>query len=402
MRLTGVPLQVTVVIVALIAIVATVRLAPRVAGGSPVKVLARLGLVLGCQLCVVLAVLDLVNASFDFYGSWGDLVGVGARTQNLGVPSTHTPAANQSALVTPDPTAPRYRMSAGQGRIDSVVIHGTRTLISEPAFVYLPPQYFAGSNRTRFPVIVAFTGYPGDAQNLITHLGLPKTVAQEIAAGRMPPAIVVMLRSTVAPPRDTECTDVPHGPQAETFFAQDVPTALASAYRTTTRAAGWGAMGDSTGGYCAAKLAMRHSDRYSVGVSLAGYYHALQDFTTGELYGHSKAYRDENDLLWRLRHLPPPPVSILLTTSRVGEKDYAQTRRFLALARPPMRVASITLPFGGHHFSTWRRELPPALQWLGARLAGGTPTGSFTGRPAGPGTSAVSGPGGRSLSVAKR
>lgn len=402
MRLTGLPLQITVVIIALIAIVATVRLAPRVAGGRAVNVLARLGLVLGCQLCVVLAVLDLVNASFDFYGSWGDLIGVGAKNQNLGVPSTHAPAANQSALVTPDPTAPRYRLSAGQGRIDAVVIHGTRTLMSEPAFVYLPQQYFAGSNRTRFPVIVAFTGYPGDAQNLITHLGLPKTVAQEVAAGRMPPTIVVMLRSTVAPPRDTECTDIPHGPQAETFFAQDVPAALSSAYRTTDRATGWGAMGDSTGGYCAAKLAMRHSDRYSAAVSLAGYYHALQDFTTGDLYGRSKAYRDENDLLWRLRHLPPPPVSILLTTSRVGEKDYAQTRRFLALARAPMRVASITLPFGGHHFSTWRRELPPALQWLGARLTGGTPTGSFTGRSPSPGTSAVPGSGGRSLSVAKR
>ncbi|GLY75707.1 alpha/beta hydrolase [Actinoallomurus iriomotensis] len=402
MRLTGVPLQITVVVVALAAIVATVRLAPRVSGGRAMDVLARLGLILGCQLCVVLAVLDVANASFDFYGSWGDLVGVRAKTRNLAVPPANASAANRSALVTPDPTAPRYRLPAGQGRIDSVVIHGTRTLINERAFVYLPQQYFAASDRTRFPVLVAFTGYPGDAQNLITHLGLPRTVAQEVAAGRMPPTIVVMLRSTVAPPRDTECTDIPHGPQAETFFAQDVPVALASAYRTADRAAGWGAMGDSTGGYCAAKLVMRNSDRYSAGISLAGYYHALQDFTTGDLYGRSKAYRDENDLLWRLRHLPSPPVSILLTTSRVGEKDYAQTRRFLALTRPPMRVASITLPFGGHHFSTWRRELPPALQWLGARLAGGTPTGSFTGRPTGPGTSGAPGPGGRSLSVGRR
>jgi S-formylglutathione hydrolase FrmB len=31
-------------------------------------------------------------------------------------------------------------------------------------------------------------------------------------------------------------------------------------------------------------------------------------------------------------------------------------------------VASITLPFGGHHFSTWQRELPSALRWLGAQL----------------------------------
>lgn len=372
--LTGVPLQVTVVIVLATAIAAAVRLMPRMAGGRVSHVLARLGLVLGCQIFVVVAVLDLMNASFDFYGSWGDLVGTAATTMTPGDPSAAgtggaVAAVSRTAPVTADATAPQYRLPAGQGRIEPVVIRGARTLISAPAFVYLPPQYFAPAYRTRrFPVTLAFTGYPGNAQNLITHLRLPQTAAREIAAGRMPPTIIVMLRPTVAPPRDTECTDVPHGPQAETFFAEDVPAALTSAYRTADRAAGWSALGDSTGGYCAVKLAMRHSDRYSAAVSLAGYYHALKDFTTGDLYGRSKAYRDENDPLWLLRHQPAPPVNLLLTTSRVGEKDYAQTRQFLALVRPPTHVASIILPFGGHHFSTWQRELLPALHWLGARL----------------------------------
>jgi S-formylglutathione hydrolase FrmB len=373
-RLTGVPLQVLLVIVVVSAIVAAIWLAPRVASRRSTHVLARLGIVIGCQICMVVAMLDLVNASFDFYGSWGDLVGAGSGVSGPGAPSTAgaggpSVVAAGTAPVTPRPTSPKYRLPVAQGRIDSVVIHGVRTAISEPAFVYLPPQYFARRYQARrFSVTVAFTGYPGNAENLITHLRLPQTVAREIAARRMPPTIIVMLRPSVAPPRDTECTDVPHGPQAETFFAQDVPAALAAVYRTADRTAGWSTMGDSTGGYCAIKLAMRHSDRYSAAVSLAGYYHALQDFTTGNLYGHSKTFREENDLLWRLRHRPPPPVNLLLTTSRVGEKNYGQTREFLALARPPTHVASIILPFGGHHFSTWQRELPPALRWLGAHL----------------------------------
>jgi S-formylglutathione hydrolase FrmB len=367
-RLTGLPLEIAVVVLAAAAMVAGVRYVPRVAGGRAGHLLARLGLVLGCQLCVVLAVLDVANASFDFYGSWGDLLGVGGRSEHAGTGASPTGSAVRGALVSADSSAPRYRLPAGQGVVEGVVIHGVRTGIDEHAFVYLPPRYLTPADRTRYPVVVAFTGYPGDAQNLVTHLRLPQTVAQEVAAGRMPPTIVVMLRPTVAPPRDTECTDVPHGPQAETFFAQDVPVAIASAYRTAVRPSGWAAMGDSTGGYCAVKLAMRHSDRYSAAVSLAGYYHALRDLTTGDLYGRSKAYRSENDLLWRLRHLPPPPVDLLLTSSRVGERDYPQTKRFLALAHAPTNVASITLPFGGHNFSTWRRELPPALRWLGARL----------------------------------
>lgn len=374
MSLTGLPLRVLLVIVMVIAIGAAIRFAPRVAGRRSAHVLGRLGIVLGCQICVIVTALDLVNASFAFYGSWGDLVGAGSSVSDVGAHAAGGPRAQPAptAPVTADPRAPKYRLAAGQGRIDSIVIHGVRTAISEPAYVYLPPQYFArGHGALRFPVTVAFTGYPGNAANLITHLGLPQAVAKEVAARRMPPTIVVMLRPSVSPPRDTECTDVPHGPQAETFFAEDVPAALAAVYRTSDHASGWSAMGDSTGGYCAVKLAMRHSDRYSAAVSLAGYYHALQDFTTGNLYGHSRTYREENDLLWRLQHRPPPPVDLLLTTSRVGEKDYRQTREFLALVRPPTHVASITLPFGGHHFSTWQRELPSALRWLGARLKPG-------------------------------
>jgi hypothetical protein len=375
MSLTGMPMRITAVVVVVVAVAVAVRLAPRVAGGRVSHVLARVGLVLGCQLCVIVAVLILVNASFDFYGSWGDLLGMpGSGSDTAGGAATAGPGDRSAPgrwlrPVTPDATAPRYRLPAGQGRIDDIVIHGVRTHISTSAFVYLPPQYFLRQYRTRrFPVTVALTGYPGDAQNLITHLKLPQTAAREIAARRMPPMIFIMLRPTVAPPRDTECTDVPHGPQAETFFAEDVPAAIISAYRTSDRASGWSAMGDSTGGYCAVKLAMRHSDRYSAAVSLAGTYHAIKDFTTKDLYAGSKPYRAENDLLWRLRHRPPPPVNLLLTTTRSGERDYAQTRLFLSLVRPPTHVASMTLPVGGHHFSTWRRELPLALRWLGAHL----------------------------------
>jgi S-formylglutathione hydrolase FrmB len=374
--LIGVPLRIAAVVVVVVALAAAVRLAPLVAGGRTSHVLARIGLIVGCQLCVVVAVLVLVNASFDFYGSWGDLFGTpGSATDATGggtlpaIGSGTDGPGRRLAPVTRDPAAPQYRLAAGQGRIEDILIHGVRTRITMPAFVYLPPQYFLPANRAqRFPVTVAFTGYPGNAQNLITHLKLPQTAAREIAARRMPPVIFVMLQPTVAPPRDTECTDVPHGPQAETFFAEDVPAAIASAYRTATSASGWGAMGDSTGGYCAVKLAMRHSDRYSTAVSLAGTYHALRDFTTKDLYGASRPYRAENDLIWRLRHRQPPPVNLLLTTTRTGERDYAQTRLFLSLVRPPTHAASITLPVGGHHFSTWRRELPPALNWLGAHL----------------------------------
>lgn len=357
MSLTGTPLQVLLVAVALAALGVTVWLTPRMK-----RWFGRVGLLLCSELCALLAMLTVANAYFDFYHSWADLTG--------GVSGTATgPGPSGAAEVTAvrDPFITAHRLPSTAGGLQSIVIHGHRSGISTPAYVYLPPQYASEPNR-RFPVTVALTGYPGNAQNLITRMQLPQLASGEIVAARIQPMIFVMLRPMLTPPRDTECTDVPHGPQAETFFAQDLPVAIGSAYRTAAAPGGWGLLGDSTGGYCAAKLAMRHSDRFSAAVSLSGYFHALNDLTTGDLYGGSKTYRAENDLFWRLGHLPPPPIRILVTSSRRGERDYPQIQRFIALARAPMEVDSLILPSGGHHFSVWRSELPSALRWLADRL----------------------------------
>jgi S-formylglutathione hydrolase FrmB len=248
---------------------------------------------------------------------------------------------------------------------------GARTGITvRDDYVYLPPQYFQRAYaRARFPVVLALTGYPGTSESMITRLGLPAEAARLVAGRRLPPAIVVMMNSAPAMPRDTECTNVPAGPQVETFFAQDVPSLIERHFRAEPGPAGWSVLGYSTGGYCAAKLAMLNPYQFATAVSMAGYYVAVRDGTTGSLYGGSLGYRHENDPDWRLRHLPAPPVSVLVTSSRSGETSYPGTLEFLRLVRPPMRAYSLFLPQGGHNFRTWARELPQCLEWLGARLA---------------------------------
>ncbi len=157
------------------------------------------------------------------------------------------------------------------------------------------------------------------------------------------------------------------------FFSTDVPLAMEQAYRVQTGRTGWATLGYSTGGYCATKLAMLDPGQYSAAVSMAGYYNAIQDQTTGDLYGGSTAYQDENDLFWRLTHLPAPPVSVLVTSSRVGERSLPGTLEFLRLIRPPMRGYSLIVPQGGHNYRTWNRELPQSLEWLSRRLAPAVP-----------------------------
>ncbi len=141
------------------------------------------------------------------------------------------------------------------GRVETVRIVGRRTRVVNPAYVYLPPQYFQPQYaRQRFPVIVALSGYPGGTFLLAQHLRVPQTAAALIRAGRMQPTVIVMLRPTIAPPRDTQCVDVPDGPQAETFFTREVPDALRSHYRVGHDPGGWGVLGYSSGGSCALQL----------------------------------------------------------------------------------------------------------------------------------------------------
>lgn len=343
----------------------TVWLWPRLARRGPLPVLGRIGVLLGTQLSLIAALGLLANYSFGFYATWGDLFG---ENTTPGVVVDHTNGDTTLAVVSslhvagPGGGVPRLG-----GQIQKVVVSGPVSGIRSTAYVYLPPQYFQ-QPAARFPAVVVLTGYPGTAEALFKKLHYPQIAAGQVRRGQARPMIMVMMRPTVVPPRDTECMNVPHGPQTETFFATDLRNALTARYRIGTSPASWGVMGDSTGGYCALKLALEDPKSFSAAVGLSASYAAPEDPTTGDLFGGSPAVRQANDLMWRLQHVPQPPVSLLVTSSRKGEHNYHATMRFIGLVRGPARVSSIILPSGGHNFGTWGREIPPALQWLSQRL----------------------------------
>ncbi|MFC0864847.1 alpha/beta hydrolase [Sphaerimonospora cavernae] len=372
MELTGTAIQLLFAVLAITSLAATVWLWPNLSRRNRRAVAGRIGLLIGDQALTLIAIGLVVNSYFGFYGSWADLFGTDQSTAPI-IAADSGVVAGQAGLIRVlgdrPVLVPKARAGRAVGRLEQVVISGARSGLSSPAYVYLPPQYFEKKHvNSRFPVIVALTGYPGDARNLITRMNIPGRMAKAILAHEVSPAVVVLMRPTVAPPRDTECADVPGGPQVETYFAEDLPEAMAGTFRVGTEAANWGILGSSTGGYCALKLGMRHPDAFSAVVSLSGYYHTLIDVTTGDLFGGSRRLREESDLMWRLAHLPAPPISVLVTSSRRGEADYKPTEKFLAAAKPPMQASSLILPSGGHNFATWNRELPQALPWLAQRL----------------------------------
>ena len=377
MALTGWPLLglLLVLCVALpaAALVGWSRPRPRLLGQLAVVLLLIAG-----QLAAVGLAAAAVNRGGSYYTSWSQVLATFSKP-----PAVHQGVSRGSGTAAGGNTPETAGSLAGQnvksfstptewatkGKLESVTITGASSGLVSHAFVYLPPQYFQKQYlHTRFPAAEVFTGYPGNDHNLVKALDYPGVLLHEIAGGRARPMALVMMRTSLSYHRDLECTNVPSGPQTQTFLADDVISAMSRHFRVWS--VGWGAIGDSTGGYCAAKMAMTSPTAYRAAVSLSGYYHALQDRTTGDLYAGSPVVRDLNDLTWRLQHLPAPAISLLVTVSKeeTGPLGYGDTKRFIAQAKDPLRIDSIISPHGGHNFQAWDALLPQSLDWLSAKL----------------------------------
>jgi enterochelin esterase-like enzyme len=435
MGLTSGPFIGLMIIAAVASVAATVWLWPRFARQRVESLAARLGLIAVSQLLTIAAILVFLNGYFAFFGSWSALFGSGQAppVPAAGIVASSKPIlvtgsdlgpvpggsdlpeladgrlaakpphiAQQSGSATSVAFAPGLNLKDGiaaatrsVGQVLQITVRGEHTGIGSAAdYVYLPPQYFQPAYaQARFPVVLVLTGYPNDPWSIVKRLAVPATAARLVSGGQIRPAVYVMMNVSVALPRDTECTNVPEGPQSETFLAQDVPLAVERTFRVQAGRSGWAVLGYSTGGYCAAKLAMMDPYQFSSAVSMAGYYTAIMDNTTGNLYGGSAAFQNENSLDWRLAHLPAPPVSVLVTSSQVGERDLPGTLAFLRLIRPPMRGYSLIVSQGGHNYGTWVRQLPQCLEWLNQRLTPAAPVAPAThpGTSAHPGSSSVRG-----------
>ena len=377
MSLTGLPLFILLALLTVGGVAAAAWYWGRFAAATWRARLGRAGVLAGVQLLLLFTVLAAANDYYGFYSGWGQVFGLAAGslggTGGSGVLSHGESASTVVLTGTGGLQMPNGDDVQKVGELQYVTINGQRSGISQPAIVYLPPQYFQKQYAaTDFPAAIVSTGYPGNMDKLVSLLHYPTRLATGIALGTDKPMVLIMVSPMVVPPRDTECTDVPDGgPLAETYWADDVPDAIEHSYRVTDQAKGWGLIGDSTGGYCALKIAMMNSDKFSAAVSLSGYFFAPIDPTTGNLYGNNPAFENANDMMWRIKNLPSPPINVLITTSRVGEDDYRPSLEFKGYAKAPMNVQLYVRAVGGHNFETWNSEIPYGLQWLSKELSTG-------------------------------
>ena len=379
MGLTAIPFLALCVTIALGALVGAVFAWPRLAQRGVASVSARVGILVGLNVLVLLAAAVGLNDRYLFYSSWGDLTagtataqtttvihaGAGSPWAPQPVPRHHPRPA--SATVAPAPTAPPVKV--GQWQVRQFTVTGARSGVTGEVLVMLPGNYFDPSaQQRRYPVIEALHGYPGSPRQWVSSMGLPQALQKQVVAGRVREPIVVIPSIEIPPGRDTECVNGSSSdPQVETWLAEDVPAWVHSSFRVQTGPTSWATLGFSEGGWCAAMMTMRHPQQFGAAVVLGGYFRP--DFGSWRPFPPGSSQLARYNLV-ALARQSPPPVAIWVETARGDYLSYPSTTAILQVARPPLAIEARVLRYGGHLMSIWRGYLPGALTWLGSAVPG--------------------------------
>jgi S-formylglutathione hydrolase FrmB len=398
--------RVTAFVAAALIAVATFALWNRIPGYRIVRIVGRTMLVLLGEGAATLALLAWLNVAYGgLFVSWGDLLGNqsmnGAHfAGQRGEVKLHPVAPGNGALdgtgigVSTPRTARRPRAArqrfwqAGYDGFEGTDLAGTYSGMRAQVFVWTPPQYGQDSHED-FPVLMLLHGIPGDPRGWLGPMHVVAHLEAAMATGTVHPYILVVPSITPsaalsAPWNTPECSNVPGYANVATWLTRDVRGMVLGHFRALSSGLGWGVVGYSTGGFCAAKLALQYPELFQAAVSLSGYYSPESLLLT-----RNPALDHANSPLWLLGHTRTPPVSLLMTGSDQDRADpVSEITQLLAAAKanPLSRateVRSFIAPIGGgHNQSAWEKMLPTAFTWLSERLSGPRPVNAPGDRPA--------------------
>ncbi|MTD53135.1 alpha/beta hydrolase [Amycolatopsis pithecellobii] len=317
--------------------------------------IARIGFGVVAVLLAVLNVLVEVNASYGYYLTIGQAIGLPGRD-----------AASLSAL---DPSR-----VPSSGVVISLTIPGrTSRFDTRPAQVYLPPAWFARP-RPKLPVVLLLHGTPGAPEDWTNGGGAAITLDAWASAHGGTAPIVVMPDINSGFDGDTECVDGPQG-KAETYLSEDVPDFVTSRFFTQPPGAHWAVAGLSEGGSCAVTLVLRHPARFATFADYSGLAgprtgdsNALGD-TVAALFGNSLTAFREHEPSWLLTHQRYPGLGGWF---EVGDQDadpLAAARQLESQAAAAgVATRLVVVPGANHDFFLWRQAFADSLPWLADRL----------------------------------
>ena len=339
-------------IVSVAALVAAIRLRPVAAKAA-----------CGTAAIVVAMVsgVAVVNQYYGYYTAWGQLwADVHGDTGNLGV------------ITAAGPAAPAVQA----GHLGWVNLPGQLSGDNRRGLVYLPPQYSqARYARVQFPVVELFHGTPGSPIAWDTLLRIAQVANTLLTKHQIGPMVLVMPSINGSGDDYQDCVNGPAGGPGpavrdDTYLTQDVRTDIFAHYRVSHDAYEWGATGYSSGGYCAANLALRHPASFGAAAVIEGYFRAA-DGPAAAALDHDSSLENANSPLQAAEKLSTgsgPVPAFWVAAGAADKTDYQTATAFVAAMDRLQQVPFIRLPSADSAYA-WSATLPAALTWLWQQLA---------------------------------
>ena len=331
------------------------------------NITARFSLIIAIQ-CFALASMGItINRAGEFYSSWADLFGAQGQYQKIAISPTALSQISLKDLASASHTQ-------GGSLIFRKVIKGVKSGISNVVYVVasptiakelVGPTHSIGSN---YQVVELFPGTPGVPQTWIGTLDGITTMENLELAGKIPPTIAVIPAINVEPGQDTECMNFVGGAQVETWITRDMKSFMQTFMGVDNRL--WSSFGYSTGGWCAAEVAVLHQDQYSQGVSLAGYFNPI--LSRGLSVREKNYLSSKYDLIKYLQN-HPRNTKIMVIASVKDRFANNSALRFVQRAYPLISIKYIPIPSGGHNIGVWKPFVATGFLWIAGANAIATP-----------------------------
>jgi len=295
-----------------------------------------------------------VNYYYGYYKTWGALwADFHGTNGNLG---TIAAAATTTQLAS--------------GRYGWTILAGKSSGYSRRALVYLPPQYGqARYAHVRFPVVELFHGTPGSPLTWNNVLQINRLADTLIARHIIGPMVLVMPSINGSGHDYQDCVN---GPDVndDTYLTQDVRADMLAHYRVSQDPYEWGMSGYSSGGYCAANLALRHPGSFGAAALIEPYLRAA-DGPAASVLNHSQPLEAANSPLYLAERLTPGsvPLPAFWVAAGTGRRTDYQTATVFTAALNRFEQVPFTKLNAGDTGNAWQAALPDALAWLWQQLA---------------------------------
>ena len=299
-----------------------------------------------------------INRSGEFYSSWSDLFGAQGQYQKIALSPNALSQISAKEILSADHTK-------GGSLIFRKVIKGASSGIANVVYVVASPkvakslQSSAHSIGNSYQVVELFPGTPGVPQTWIGTLDGITTMENLENSGKIPPTIAVIPAINVQPGHDTECLDFTFGAHVESWVTRDMKTFMQTFMGIDNRL--WSSFGYSTGGWCAAEVAVLHQDQYSQGVSLAGYFKPLLSIGLSK---REKSYlTSKYDLISHLKR-GPRNTKMMIIASVKDRFANSAAQKFMQSANSLIPIKYIPIPAGGHNIKVWKPFIASGFLWI--------------------------------------